>query len=375
MPRRYRCKKCGGEHSPPTGKRCPHADTLILPMPSTSAGAEPQQDDTPVQPTPSTSARDISSDEEEEAEQSPEVGNGQLLTMMMEIRTEMSSFRQRMDGWEARGTGADNQSDPESLPDSNDQIVQPQDNAGLHDLTPESLRKNMEIMAQAAERLAQFGASQVAASGGLDNLSIRGPGKKSGSQLLASDAIKAVIDWPHFYVMRLTAGRRKPVHYCDLRAVEFMQGYLAMLKAPKSVFDRETMLELLHTLMQDATDYGWENAREFYEMLGIDVEWGLLRWNESVTIENRRLTYCRAVAAEKKEVAKEGQKAQTRSAPPGTRCCASYQRNACDQQRDHHPFTHACNYCFRTCTALYRHAEDNCFRKINDEAKNAKGRE
>ena len=379
MPRRYRCKKCGGEHSPPTGKRCPYFEPDPQPTPPTTARAEAaiaegELDFSEGEESSHGSSQELASNEKTTEEQTMGDTNSQILTMLMELKMEVSGVRHRMDTFESRGTGADNQSDPGSPVDSTNLAARSQDNGDLQDLTPDSLRKNMQIMAQAAERLAQFGASQVTASGGVDNLTLRGPGRKSGSQMLASDAIKSVIDWPHFYVKRMVAGRRKPIYFADLKAVEFVQGFMAMLKAPKNVFDREKMLNLLHTLMQDATDFGWDNARKFYEMLGVDVERGLLRWDDMIAIESMRLTYCRTVVPEKKD-SKEGQKGQTRTAPPGTRCCASFQRNACDQRRDHHPFTHACSYCFRTCTAVFRHAEDDCIRKVNDEAKNAQGRE
>ena len=129
-------------------------------------------------------------------------------------------------------------------------------------------------MAQAAEKLSQFGASQVAfvdVAGG--NYAL-GLGKKLGSQLFASDAIQVRIDWPHFYVGCRVGGRRRAVHYADLKPEEFMQGFLSMLHAGKNKFDREGMLELLRMLMQDASDLGWETARDLYESLGLDFERG-----------------------------------------------------------------------------------------------------
>ena len=374
----------------------------------------------------------------QETENGQQGVQNEILAAVMELKSQMSHVFQRMDGYERGDTGRDSQSDPENPRGSDIVPIQPQDsgaenprnfdiepirpwdsgagnqsnfdiepirprdsgvpqeatsdplfrnvqvmaraadrptdNGAALEVTADSLHRNVQIMARAAERLAQFGANQVATNEGLDINFGRGQGKKSGSQLLASDAIQSRIDWPHFYARRMSAGRRKQVHYCDLKPEEFTHGFLAMINAQKSVFNREIMLALLENLMQDATDFGWDNARDFYEMLGIDVERGQLRWEESNTIHTLRMTYCRTIFPDKKP-SKEGQKGPTRAAPPGTRCRASYQRKACDQQRDHPPFTHACSYCLRTCSTLYRHAEDECYRKINDEAKNAKGRE
>ena len=249
----------------------------------------------------------------------------QVLTVVMELKTEMGDMSQRMGRVERGDTGGDIESDPENQVDSDNETEPPRDNGDASDVTPDSLRRNVQIMARAAERLAQFGASQIATSEGLDFDFGRGRGKKSGSQLLASDAIQARIDWPHFCAKRMSAGRRKPVHYCDLKPEEFAHGFLGMLNGPKSKFDRELMLQLLENLMQDACDFGWENARDFYEMLGVDVERGQLSWDEVDTIHNLRMAYCRTVFPDK-QGAKEGQRGQSCSALPGKRCCASYQR-------------------------------------------------
>ena len=386
---------------PPTGKRCPYAiQTEGQEEPSVEHGDGVEQEDGVESVVSTESGEEIEQPQTTEQSQ-PEIQN-EILAAILELKSQMSLVFVRMDGYERGDTGKDKPSDPENPHGSDLELIQPQDmgaaqaatsdplfrnvqimaraadqpsdNGANQEVTPDSLHRNVQIMARAAERLAQFGASQIATNENLDIHFGRGQGKKSGSQLLASEAIQARIDWPHFYARRMSAGRRKPVHYYDMKPEEFAHGFLAMINAPKSVFDREIMLRLLEDLMQDATDFGWDNARDFYEMLGVDVERGQLRWEDANTIHMLRMTYCRTVFPEKR-TGKEGQKGQSRAAPPGTRCCASYQRKTCDQQRDHPPFTHACSYCLRTCSAVFRHPEDECLRKASDETKNAKGRE
>ena len=382
MPRRYRCRNCGGEHAPPTGKRCQYAAQHEEDEQEDDLQQRPESPEQPEQP------------EQPEPQQVDQLSSAveQLLAGMMEIRTQMVEFGDRMERVEGRDTGADNQPDsqqhhesirdtgadnqpdPQQRNDTDGDGFQSRDSGTVQLITPESLRQNVQIMAQAAEKLSQFGASQMAFVEGAEGGFVRGIGKKSGAQMLASDAIQSRIDWPHFYVRRRVAGRRRAIHYADLTPEEFMQGFLSMLRAPKNNFDREGMLELLRTLMQDASDFGWETARDFYESLGTDVERGDLRWEDTVLIQQMRMTYCRVVFPDKKE-AKEPSKPQTRAAPANTKCCASYQKRECDQNRDHIPYTHACAYCFRMCSAIFRHPEADCIRKTTAEAKNARGRE
>ena len=134
------------------------------------------------------------------------------------------------------------------------------------------------------------------------------------------------------------------------------------------------MLRILDMLMQDAMDFSWENARNFYEQLGLDVENGDIRWGDSEAVNLMRMTYSRTVFPEKKEE-KQASKNQQKSAPAGMKCCAAYQTRSCENSRDHTPFTHACSYCFKNSSILARHAEQDCFKKNAAESKNGKKRE
>ena len=116
-----------------------------------------------------------------------------------------------------------------------------------------------------------------------------------------------------------------------------------MLKSSTNKMDSEVMMPLLTNLLQDTIDYSWANARDFYETIGKEVEKGALEWTDTDTMRNYRMTYSRAVFPEKKE-AKEGAKTQPRQAPPGAKCCAAFQKHACDLNSDHMPYSHVCAY-------------------------------
>ena len=125
---------------------------------------------------------------------------------------------------------------------------------------------------------------------------------------------------------------------------------------------------------EERDSFSWENARNFYERVGLDVEKGVLQWTDDEEIRELRMQYARTVFPAKREN-KEGPRPAPPSAPAGMKCCAPYQHKGCENARDHAPYTHACAYCHRTKTLMCRHPEDDCFRKANDAAKNVKPRE
>ena len=193
--------------------------------------------------------------------------------------------------------------------------------------------------------------------------------------LKAAENIERRIDWPHFYVKRVVNGDRVGVDYKELRVDEFVLGFTAMLRSPKCNMDVNVMMGILNMLMEDSVDFAWENARAFYQMIGIEVEKGVRKWTDTEYIEKKRLIHSRTNIIEKKE-AKDNKKAgPARGYAASVRCCALFQRHGCEHNRDHPPFTHGCTYCHKCTGVVYRHAEEDCYRKANEASKNDKKRE
>ena len=244
------------------------------------------------------------------------------------------------------------------------------------EVTPTSLRQDMRVMAAAAQRIARIKEEQEEGDYLNDQTRSNTGGKKSGSVMLASDAVLERIDWPHLYVRRVSGGKRKSVPYAELRIEEFVYGFISMIESPKCKWDYRTMARILRVLMQDTMDYSWSNALDFYKMIGLDVEQGIMSWEDHDIIRDMRLTYSRAVYPEKKEnTFVKTTKPAPKTAPAGMKCCLLFQTAACDQTTDHGQFTHACNYCFQSCATVCRHPESQCIRKVTDSAKNPKRRE
>ena len=172
-------------------------------------------------------------------------------------------------------------------------------------------------MAQAAGRIAQWKEDDLEDQDTADYSQTKTRGKKSGSLMVATERIRNNIDWPHMHVRRMVNGKRCTLNYAELTAEEFVYGYLTMLINPRNGMDQEIMIPLLRMVMQDAVDYSWSNARNFYETLGIVVKKGDMQWSDSDTIREYRMTYSRAVFPEAKKEAKdtkEGARPQPRQA-------------------------------------------------------------
>ena len=76
--------------------------------------------------------------------------------------------------------------------------------------------------------------------------------------------------------------------------------------------------------MQLAITYSWENARAWYEEMGIEVEKGMLEWNDDYCIREMRFNHSRPITHERKDTQDAG-RPPLRLAPAGTKACAAYQ--------------------------------------------------
>ena len=354
MPRQYKCRKCGVVHAPPTGKHCRN-----------------QNDE----------STDTDDGEPVNHEAEPDVL--QLMIQMkqqMDIQSkQMGEFGDRLVRIEQGGTAQRQEDDgnngdvtSRALTERND--IQSNAAADGSGATPDSLRRDMRLMRQAAARLARLETDDSDDDIGSAIPRQRSNGKKSGATLTANDSIEKTIDWPHFHVKRMAAGKRKVVQFGELRVEEFVYGFIAMLKAPKSKLQFRDMIDMLQNMMQDTMEFSWPSALTFYETLGQEVERKETQWDNNDRVRELRMQYARTVFPGRREN-KEAPKPQLLPAPPGMKCCIPFQRKACESERDHPPFTHACTYCFRTKAALCRHAEDECMRKNIDATKNGRTRE
>ena len=345
-------------HPPPTGKHCRN----VL----------EEEEEAPI--TGGQSSDEVEETEEIEDRTEPQpVSQAEMMKLLMSINDKVVNFSEKMENMDTRvqnieergKNNEDRRSEGESA-GAAEQLGESLDKA-----SPESLRKDLKRMRLAAAKLASLTVDDS------DEEEInclpknRANGKKSGAHMTAADHIENRMDWPHFYVHRMSGGRRKGLTFSELRVEEFVFGFLAMLKAKKGKWVQQDMLDLLQNMMQDTMEFSWGNAVSFFETMETDMEKGTLKWVDLERIRELRMTYARTVFPQKKEV-KEGFRGAPQPATAGMKCCMAFQKHACEMDRDHHPFTHGCHYCFRTKTLLCRHPEEECIRKNSDVSKNVK---
>ena len=334
MPRIYKCKNCGLHHAAPTGKQCKNG---------------PDKGESNVM--------------------------NELLPVLMDIKNQLANMKDHRSRVE-RTEETDATQESELVEDSENSETEQEETqaAGADDdspITPQELRKDIRAMRKAAKRIARLQSDDSDEEEPGEVRKSRRDGKKSGSMLTANEVVKERIDWPHMYIKRVVGGKKIGVDYKDLSMAEFVYGFLSMLESPKCKMDKDVMLGILRMMMLDSIDFPWENARSFYQLVGIDVETGDREWTDTEEIRDLRMMHSRVAAKEKTDKTPSGgrQKSST------VRCCALYQKKNCEHNRDHMPFTHVCAYCYRVTGMSCRHPEDECFRKVAEEAKNGQKRE
>ena len=351
MPRAYKCRKCGIHHEPPTGKHC-------------RMSREISDDETPEHDIEAGSGSEVEST----------ITTPDWLPMFLEMKGQMEMITEQMGTMrQTNNTNTANSLQPYVAPPTTQGATGGASEQPDNPSDAQSLRQDLRLMSQAAKRLAQL---QLDDSDDEDLAVLqrsRNTGKKSGSVLTPTDKVKKQIDWPHMHINRITGGNSIPVSYGNMRTDEFVYGFLCMIDSAECKWDYRTMTRILKHLMQEAMEFSWSNALNFYRLAGLAVERGEMQWSDEPRLHEMRMTYARAVFPTVRE-SKEAPRTQLLPAPSNMRCCVPFQHHACEQDRDHAPFTHGCAYCLKARSALCRHPEDDCKRKSID-TKNGKARE
>ena len=202
MPRTYNCKKCHTVHQAPTGKQCQRAQTTV----------------------------------HQEVEQDSMI---QMVEAMKDFKMELLNVSRRMAKIGSEKAERGQELEEAVAQEDSEVSEETSERSEINDeATPDSLRRDMRLMARAAEKLSCMTEEDSDTEDEGTVKRIRRKGRKSGSLRLASDVVSKQIDWPHLYIKRMVGGRRKPVAFSDLRVEEFTLGYLAMLDAPGCTLNR-----------------------------------------------------------------------------------------------------------------------------------------
>ena len=294
--------------------------------------------------------------------------NAEMLTLLRGMQQQMNTMQERITTMEGNQSNVKSATPGEPVQATGGAIANeaPQQATGQSEqrATPDSLRLNTAAVAEVAARLAEWGlAEEEQGATGTAAPPWRHRTRKSGTVTTSIDVIKHSIDWPHFHVRK--GPTRSPPEYAQVSSEEFTVGFLRMLRAPESTFNKERMLEILLEVMEDAAKFGWENARAFYGVVGLEVEHKRIEWTDKQEILKLCLTHFRN--AEVPAMLKTNRVVNMGNVKP----CASYQTDTCDQNNDHAPFKHVCDYCFRVRNLTFHHPESECRTKRLHSPKNA----
>ena len=192
-------------------------------------------------------------------------------------------------------------------------------------------------------------------------------GKWSGAARTVQDKVVRDIDWPHFHIY--TQPGTEPMTYECLSIPEFTYGFLHMVDQPDASFDRGVMWDLLKIVMEDASEYPWENVRSFFWVVGSHVENDRMEWSDTASIAKLRVKH-----SQKHEIVLKPMAAA--ATQKKVRYCGPFQKGSCPEKGDHAGLRHICAYCYRVKAAPYPHPEAECRRKSTGEpTKNVSGGE
>ena len=238
------------------------------------------------------------------------------------------------------------------------------------------LRNDNSINTQVARRLAQLDFDSEFVDNNFETHGRR-RGKKSGQSRTVEDTVIREIDWPHFYVYR--GNERRPTHYSDLTVSEFVLGFLSMIDNPRNGFNRDLMLSLLKDMMNDVSQYGWNQIRNFYKILASGIEMARYDWTDTSQIASIRAQYAhRQVQQPFRQNSRNGvmghQVANSAALQNGSaKLCVLFQKGECRFQATHEEWMHVCAHCFNVDGLVFNHAEKDCRRKYYNTKNVQKG--
>ena len=342
----YKCSTCGRSHAKPTGRRCQWVDLEQLEEPNDSTDSSEHEQST-----------------------------NELANALRGLTAQMASFGERMAAVEtARDNGvvADNVSlrpETEQAAAHTPPAQSPQDNLSIPSL--QELRRDYEVGREVSRRLAEMDMADYPEEGSRGATG-RARGKRSGAARTVQDTIVRIIDWPHFHIYAPPG--TEPVTYDKLSIQQFAFGYMQMVDQPGAQFDKKVMWDLLKAVLEDAVEFSWPNVRNFFWIVGNQVENDRLAWSETVKIEKMRAKY-----SQKHELEVKPHKPDTQQTPQAPaerlRYCGPYQRGQCTERGDHAGLKHMCAHCFRVKSMPYPHPEAECRRKATEQSKNGRGGE
>ena len=171
--------------------------------------------------------------------------------------------------------------------------------------------------------------------------------------------VKTRVAWPQETI--LSGPNRNRISYDQLSLPQFVQGFVRNMLDEKNHSTRERMLTYLGDLMEDTTDFSWQNAKGSHAVLLCDMERGNLTWHDTDRIDRIRRAHAQRHTTRQN---------YSRNSDVGRKpwFCKAFQGGTCSYNKDHDQNgklqRHICAHCLSHGKTL-NHADKHCFAKRN----------
>ena len=221
-----------------------------------------------------------------------------------------------------------------------------------------SLRQDATLQIQVERRLQELAALNKT---GTKVKSLRG----GPVEVLVPNRVK----WPHEYV--LSGNSKERISYDQLSIAQWVAGFGRIMKEEKSSEIKDSMLDYLVSLFDDANDFSWDAAKARHAVLLCRMEQGEIKdYSELEKIDRIRRAHAQRhnhTSQSFQNANKTGQK-NTKSMP-----CIFYNKGRYNQPKTHETrgilYRHICSVCFTNGKA-FNHSEVECKNKLKKLSKN-----
>ena len=176
--------------------------------------------------------------------------------------------------------------------------------------------------------------------------------------------VKHKVPWPQNHILAGTSKSR--VTYDSLSTFQWVSGFCAIIRDESNVDTKNSMLEYLSELMEDAQDFGWTSAKGAHAVLLCRMEEGKVNWAMTEKIDRIRRAHAQKVVNNSTK--------KSNSEFPGVPC-KFFQSQKCPHKGDHHTsgqwYRHICSFC-NTLGKRFPHALKDCrnSKKSSPDSKN-----
>ena len=204
--------------------------------------------------------------------------------------------------------------------------------------TTEYLRTSTDIQKQVDARFVELHNAQ-----GLQSTSGKLKSQRGGK---AEVPIKRFVAWPQHYVL-IGSDKRRPT-FDELDPTKFMAGCIkGALDLPEP--DRTSNLKYLANLLEDASDFNFDNAKACHAVVLTTMEQDQLSWQDTHDLDRFRRQHTQKHDNPVRQASSNSQKKVDSNPGPRDVLCKFYNDSHCSRQKTHLTkgtwYLHLCSRC------------------------------